>query len=86
MENSGKIMSFIKTTNFVEDSEVIETIRQVICPYCKSGLRNIPKWVTSMECWNCKKEFRIEQNKNKFILPNLDGKIHKTLIRGNQIL
>lgn len=79
-------MSFIKTTNFIEDSEITETIRQIICPYCKTGLRAIPKWVTAMKCWQCKKELRIGQDESKFIFPDLNGRIHKTLIRGNQIL
>lgn len=82
-------MGYIKTTNCIQDSRIVEIIREVDCPYCKAGLRGIAEYITAMKCWNCKKEFRIEQNKDNFSpidAPSTNGKVHKTLVRGNQIL
>ena len=78
-------MSFIKTTNIVEDKEFTEISRQVECPYCHCGLRNISGYITAMKCWHCNKEFRIEQDKNKFVKPDTKHG-YRTLVRGNQII
>jgi len=78
-------MSYLKTTNIVEDKEFTETSRQVECPYCHCGLRNIPRYITAMKCWQCHTEFRIEQDQSKFTKLNKEHG-SKTLIRGNQIM
>lgn len=61
-------MAFIKTTNIVFDKtvQVEQTTRTVQCPYCKTYLQGISLNITAMLCWKCKKEFRIQQDKDKF--------------------
>ena len=72
-------MSFIKTTNIVIDKEIRSIRRTVQCPYCKTFLQGISQGVFAMECWNCKKEFRIQKDKNKF-LPRKVGIVKKTIL------
>lgn len=60
-------MVFLKTTNNVVDETVERIIRTVQCPYCKTHLQGISKEVLSMVCWHCKKPFRIQRDKSKFV-------------------
>jgi len=58
-------MAFIKTTNIIREEETKGTIRMVECPYCRSGLKHVPAYITAMKCWHCGKEFRIQQDSEK---------------------
>lgn len=62
-------MAYIKKTNIIGIENISETIRKVQCPYCKTFLQHIPDYITAMKCWHCKKEFRIEHDKDKIIDP-----------------
>lgn len=74
-------MAFVKTTNMVLDHtiQVEKTIRTVQCPHCKTYLKGISLDITAMKCWTCKKEFRIQQDKDKF-LSEKTGVMKKTIL------
>ena len=74
-------MGFIKTTNTIVEEIIEETIRSVQCPYCKTHLKHVPRYITAMKCWHCKKEFRIQQDKDK-IIEILEGGAKRTSLRG----
>ena len=59
-------MTYIKTTNIVEVTEPVGFIKTVRCPYCLVFLKPVPSYVTVMKCWRCNKEFRIEQDEEKW--------------------
>lgn len=69
-------MSYIKKTNIIEIREFTETIKRVRCPYCHTFLEHVPRYVTAMKCWQCKKEFRIEQDSEKWEVSNDSVGIH----------
>ena len=74
-------MAFIKTTNTIGVEVIEETIRAVQCPYCNTYLKHVPGYITAMKCWHCKKEFRIQQDKDKIIeIPEHGAK--RTSLRG----
>ena len=53
-------------TNVIGTRESIDIIKRVRCPYCHTFLEHVPGYITAMLCWNCKKEFRIEQDLEKW--------------------
>lgn len=59
-------MSYIKKTSIIEVRKIYDNIKRVRCPYCLIYLEHIPEYVTAMKCWQCKKEFRIEQDSEKW--------------------
>lgn len=69
-------MSYIKKTNMVETRQLYEDIKRIRCPYCHTFLEHIPKYVTAMLCWNYKKEFRVEQDSDKWESSNIITGIH----------
>jgi len=69
-------MGYIKKTNIVEIREIYENIKKVRCPYCHTYLEHIPRYITAMICWHCKKEFRIEQDSEKWEASNIKSGIH----------
>lgn len=75
-------MAFIKTTNMVVDKVVQHDIRTVQCPYCKTFLEGISLSTTAMFCWHCRKEFRIQQDKWKFINDLPKGMKRTVLFKG----
>ena len=70
---------YIKKTNVIETRTVNRVLRKVQCPYCKVYLETVPLYVTAMICWNCSKEFRIEQDEIKLVNPEFGG---RTILRG----
>ena len=74
-------MSYIKKTHIVKIRNVDATIKTVRCPYCHTFLEPIPKYVTAMLCWYCKKEFRIEQDSNRYEDSNVGS---RNRIRGRE--
>lgn len=74
-------MAFIKTTNIIKEDITEDIIRTVQCPYCKTYLKHVPRYITAMKCWHCKKEFRIQQDEDKIIeIPT--GGAKRTSLRG----
>ena len=58
-------MAFMKKTNVMATRRTTATIKSVQCPYCKTHLEPIQKYVTAMVCWHCNKEFRIETDESR---------------------
>ena len=56
----------IKTTNVVKDEETTKSVRTVQCPICNTFLNGVDKSVVVMTCWLCNKEFKIQQDSNKY--------------------
>lgn len=56
----------MKTTNIISERTVSSIIKTVKCPYCHNYLEPIIEYAISIICWNCKKEFKIEQDNNKW--------------------
>ena len=69
-------MSYLKKTNIIERRETTGVIKRVRCPYCYTFLDNVPKYVTAMLCWNCNKEFRIEEDSEKWNKPDFQTGMH----------
>ena len=65
-------MTYIKKTNIIEERKSEGTIKRVRCPYCKTFLVPVSSYVTAMICWKCRKEFRIEQDEDKWENPYSD--------------
>ena len=59
-------MSYIKKTNIIKTREPLGFVKTVKCPYCNTFLEPVPSYVTAMLCWHCGKEFRIEQDSEKW--------------------
>lgn len=74
-------MSFIKTTNIITTEETTDIIRMVECPYCHTGLKPVPTYITAMKCWHCNKEFRIQQDPKRFKDIN-QNVVRRTQLRG----
>jgi DNA-directed RNA polymerase subunit RPC12/RpoP len=70
---------YIKKTNVVEIRSTTNTFRKVQCPYCKVCLESVAEYITAMICWNCDREFRIEQDKTKIVNSVFGG---RTILRG----
>lgn len=64
---------YIKKTNIINFEIYEKSLKIVQCPYCHTFLKSVPKYVTAMICWQCKKEFRIEQDHTKFEKPQEGG-------------
>lgn len=59
-------MAFIKTSNNITVEKITEHIKIVQCPYCKTYIKGVSKYITAMKCWHCNKEFRIQQDEARF--------------------
>lgn len=75
-------MVYIKTTNVISRRTTTNSLKKVQCPYCKTFLESVSEYTTAMICWQCDKEFRIEQDESKISNSDEYSSTKRTVLKG----